>query len=194
MRSRVIHIPISAQPAIAWCNTSSAAFRSERVAPARIRRWRDDAQASALSLVPGEHRPAQGWPNVRSRPLFQGGGRPLHAMQRIRTETLMAFKRGRPYDRGWRKVRLFILERDGWLCQIRGPKCTKRATQVDHRIPVIAGGSWLDPDNLRASCERCNKSRNRQAIIIEREGGSALDDVKASETQGGASGNPSREW
>ena len=32
------------------------------------------------------------------------------------------------YPWPWPKVRLEILERDGWLCQIRGPHCTGKAT------------------------------------------------------------------
>ncbi len=55
-----------------------------------------------------------------------------------------------------RGLREAILARDGWRCQIRGKRCTDIATQIDHIVPVRAGGDWFDPDNLRAACQRCN--------------------------------------
>lgn len=59
----------------------------------------------------------------------------------------------------WRKIRLQILERDGYVCQIRRKGCTDIATQVDHIVPVTKGGAKYDPRNLRASCAKCNNSR-----------------------------------
>ena len=66
------------------------------------------------------------------------------------------------YDGYWRKVRRRVLERDGYLCQIKGPKCTVKATQADHVIPVLAGGALYDEENLRAACGHCNRSREDQ--------------------------------
>lgn len=63
-----------------------------------------------------------------------------------------------PYDARWRKVRVRILRRDGWLCQIRGPECLGEATEVDHIVPWRTGGAWYDEDNLRAACRPCNLS------------------------------------
>jgi 5-methylcytosine-specific restriction protein A len=74
------------------------------------------------------------------------------------------------YGTGWKKVRLMVLERDGWLCRVRGPNCLGGATEVDHIVPVVVGGAWHDPSNLRASCGPCNKGRNRQVIIIDQGG------------------------
>jgi hypothetical protein len=65
----------------------------------------------------------------------------------------------REYSGPWRRVRLTILARDGYLCQIIAPGCTRAATQVDHIVPVSKGGSILDPANLRAACARCNRGR-----------------------------------
>lgn len=59
----------------------------------------------------------------------------------------------------WRKVRAAVLERDGGRCQIRGPHCRGTATQVDHVIPRAAGGSPLDPRNLRSVCAKCHSER-----------------------------------
>lgn len=65
-----------------------------------------------------------------------------------------------PAYRGpWPRIRKQILQRDNYLCQIRGPRCTSTATHVDHIIPVTQGGPWWEPDNLRASCKNCNNDR-----------------------------------
>ena len=64
-----------------------------------------------------------------------------------------------PYAGPWRKVRKAVLERDAHLCQIRSDGCTIRATEVDHIVPVLQGGSWYDTSNLRASCKSCNRRR-----------------------------------
>jgi 5-methylcytosine-specific restriction endonuclease McrA len=54
----------------------------------------------------------------------------------------------------WKKLRLRILNRDGWICFW----CGQEANTCDHVIPVARGGSD-DPDNLVAACKRCNFSR-----------------------------------
>lgn len=63
------------------------------------------------------------------------------------------------YAGKWPKVRLAILERDNWTCQIRDAGCNTRANEVDHIIPVLSGGDWYDDTNLRASCHNCNQRR-----------------------------------
>jgi 5-methylcytosine-specific restriction protein A len=63
----------------------------------------------------------------------------------------------------WQRVRLTVLKRDGWVCQIRGPHCTMKATQADHIVEVRLGGSFYDPDNLRGACNNCNQYRKRRA-------------------------------
>jgi 5-methylcytosine-specific restriction endonuclease McrA len=57
----------------------------------------------------------------------------------------------------WRKLRVRILERDGWRCRVQLPGCLGRATEVDHITPLDAGGDPYDPSNLRAACSRCNR-------------------------------------
>lgn len=57
----------------------------------------------------------------------------------------------------WKTLRLRILRRDRWLCQIRFEGyCTVKATDVDHI------GNRLDhrPSNLQASCGPCNQHKN----------------------------------
>jgi 5-methylcytosine-specific restriction protein A len=63
------------------------------------------------------------------------------------------------YAGPWRRIRKQILDRDQYLCQIRGKNCTTTATQVDHITPVHTGGAWYDPNNLRAACATCNNQR-----------------------------------
>jgi AAA domain-containing protein/HNH endonuclease len=62
--------------------------------------------------------------------------------------------------RAWRKTRELVLARDGYRCQIRGPKCTTTATEADHIVTREAGGTD-DPANLRAACGPCNRGRTR---------------------------------
>ena len=56
----------------------------------------------------------------------------------------------------WKRLRLAVLYRDGYVCQVGGPKCVGRASTVDHITPVILGGAFWDQANLRASCKPCN--------------------------------------
>lgn len=58
----------------------------------------------------------------------------------------------------WRRVRAYVLRRDGYRCQLRGPGCTELATTVDHVRPLCAGGAPYDPGNLRAACGPCNSA------------------------------------
>ena len=62
-------------------------------------------------------------------------------------------------DPQWRRIRLEVLDRDGWLCRINGPKCTLQATEADHIIPLEFGGARYDKANLRAACKTCNAGR-----------------------------------
>ena len=57
---------------------------------------------------------------------------------------------------GYRRLRLWVLDRDRHTCRIRGPKCTLVATQVDHITARADGGDLEDPANLRAACATCN--------------------------------------
>lgn len=90
---------------------------------------------------------------------------------------------GRKYWRDQRKdevphaTRLYVLERDGWRCQIckRGIPATlavphPKAGTADHVIPRSQGGSH-EPANLRAAHFRCNTLRgnrggNEQLALI----------------------------
>ena len=60
--------------------------------------------------------------------------------------------------RQWRTLRLAILQRDGYQCQIQANGCTQLADQVDHIVELVNGGAKYDPTNLRAACTHCNAS------------------------------------
>lgn len=65
---------------------------------------------------------------------------------------------------GWKRDRLAILERDGWVCQFPDGDgiCGKPATHVDHILPRSHGGTQ-DPQQLRAACEHHNLSKGNRA-------------------------------
>jgi 5-methylcytosine-specific restriction endonuclease McrA len=73
----------------------------------------------------------------------------------------------RYHSRRWRALRLQILRRDLWRCQIRlDERCRDQATEVDHiesPHPELGDGSFWDPDNLRAACRPCNNGLNNPA-------------------------------
>lgn len=62
----------------------------------------------------------------------------------------------------WRQVRLRVLARDGYRCQLeRG--CDRRATEVHHIVAPAEGGHPFAADNLQAACKPCNiAERNRR--------------------------------
>jgi 5-methylcytosine-specific restriction enzyme A len=62
-----------------------------------------------------------------------------------------------PYGtRAWRAIRLVVLRRDRWTCQLRYPGCRTVARSVDHIVRPQDGGAPFDLANLRAACVSCN--------------------------------------
>lgn len=65
-------------------------------------------------------------------------------------------------------LRDYVFERDGYRCQIQGPRCVgpdplpRSKLELDHIIARASGGAILNPDNCRASCRPCNRGRSRQ--------------------------------
>ena len=82
----------------------------------------------------------------------------------------------------WKAVRLAVLRRDGYWCQVRlSPKCVpdlriKGNAHCDHVVSVVRGGPALDPSNLRSACRACNlwlgaklgRERQKAAMRIPR--------------------------
>lgn len=58
----------------------------------------------------------------------------------------------------WRKVRAACLARDNYICQLRRPGCTTRATTADHTVAKSNGGADT-LSNLKAACVHCNTSK-----------------------------------
>lgn len=54
----------------------------------------------------------------------------------------------------WRRVRLAVLARDNYRCQLRLTGCTTTATQVHHTAPREVSGD--NPAYLLAACAQCN--------------------------------------
>lgn len=73
----------------------------------------------------------------------------------------------------WRRIRLYVLERDGWRCRVpvdgdgridpAGRPCGLPAVTADHVIPRALWPAGVpgvdDPGNLRAACEPHNLSK-----------------------------------
>jgi 5-methylcytosine-specific restriction enzyme A len=81
--------------------------------------------------------------------------------------------KNRLYGREWQPVKRAVLERDGYQCQIKGPKCRGAAKAVDHIVLPRRGGAWYEMSNLRAACDWCNnwrasvdRARNHRLEIV----------------------------
>jgi 5-methylcytosine-specific restriction endonuclease McrA len=62
----------------------------------------------------------------------------------------------------WRRVRRRVLERDGWVCQLRLEGCQGRADECHHKFGRFRPGQRLgaddyDPSVLVAACRTCNR-------------------------------------
>ena len=68
----------------------------------------------------------------------------------------------------WKRLRLKVLARDGYQCQVRGPNCTVTAAQVDHVVNVAAGGPALDPANLQSICAACHSRKSQREATTAR--------------------------
>ena len=55
----------------------------------------------------------------------------------------------------WKKLRITILDRDGWQCAM----CGGPADTVDHIIPRVKGGDMWATDNLQSLCKKDNSSK-----------------------------------
>jgi 5-methylcytosine-specific restriction endonuclease McrA len=56
------------------------------------------------------------------------------------------------------KLRLLVLARDAWQCQLQLEGCDGRADHVDHIRPMVQGG-LTTYQNLQAACGRCNRAK-----------------------------------
>lgn len=64
----------------------------------------------------------------------------------------------------WRSIRLRVLQRDDFVCQIGLPGCTRRATAADHIVELFEGGAPFDMANLQAACRSCNSAKHMRRL------------------------------
>jgi 5-methylcytosine-specific restriction endonuclease McrA len=59
-----------------------------------------------------------------------------------------------------REIRVRVLERDGWRCQLGYQGCTFYATEVDHVVNIaqlgVARNHANDEENLQSVCAACH--------------------------------------
>jgi len=71
----------------------------------------------------------------------------------------MAAYKGDPRNlRAYRKRRIEVLNRDGWICYY----CGGDAQQADHVIPISKGGDPMALENMVACCKRCNSAKGNR--------------------------------
>ena len=81
----------------------------------------------------------------------------VHARLSLAVVTAPGSATRRGYGQDWRRVRLVVLERDGFVCHW----CFKPANTVDHVHPLALAGARLDPTDLVACCRSCNSRKRR---------------------------------
>lgn len=72
----------------------------------------------------------------------------------------------------WRLLRIKIMRRDRFACQMCGDKRSKvkinnrirRNFNVDHKIPIFQGGKEFDESNLWTLCIACHSAKTRTEL------------------------------
>lgn len=64
-----------------------------------------------------------------------------------------------------RRLRIAILERDGYRCVYCGRSATDVVLEVDHVLPRSRGGTD-EPTNLVTGCQDCNGGKSDLAVQI----------------------------
>lgn len=68
---------------------------------------------------------------------------------------------GRTGTKEHKEWRARVLKKAQGVCEIRGPKCTHRATEADHIIPIARGGDATALSNGQAACVPCHKAKTQ---------------------------------
>ena len=64
----------------------------------------------------------------------------------------------------WKRIRLQILDRDGWRCR----SCGGYGNEVDHLVPLHRGGAVLRAENLQTLCSSCHVLKTRGEMEVLR--------------------------
>jgi hypothetical protein len=59
------------------------------------------------------------------------------------------------------ELRKQVFERDDYVCQLKLDGCSRRATEVDHIIPVSKGG-MNNLENIQSACMNCNRKKSNE--------------------------------
>lgn len=63
----------------------------------------------------------------------------------------------------WQKIRLQVIERDNHCCvECKRQGRITKGRDVDHIVPVAAGGSFTDLSNLQFLCKECHITKTQQ--------------------------------
>lgn len=77
---------------------------------------------------------------------------------------------GRKKTAAYQRKRMRVLGRDSYRCRLQYPGlCQGAATEVDHRIPAVQGGTD-DDNNLQAACSKCHAHKSSMEGHHERWG------------------------
>jgi len=87
-------------------------------------------------------------------------------------------------NRGQKKIKEFLIKRDGRICYLCNKKF-KRDSQleIEHRIPVKAGGKIFCLSNINLACVRCHKKKteiDRKVIKILKNMGFFIKGINSS--------------
>lgn len=64
----------------------------------------------------------------------------------------------------WARLRLAVLERDGWVCAYCGKALEGDDATADHIVPRGTGGRD-ELTNLVAACRRCNGKKSDRELV-----------------------------
>tara|TARA_R110000824_G_scaffold212432_2_gene398616 strand:- start:138 stop:512 length:375 start_codon:yes stop_codon:yes gene_type:complete len=78
-----------------------------------------------------------------------------HSKEKYGTPRSLSESREFYWSKEWRKIRRYHLNRHP-LCQIKRICTGVPGNEVDHIVPIEAGGDKLNPDNLQTACKRCH--------------------------------------
>jgi len=63
----------------------------------------------------------------------------------------------------WKKTRLSVLARDGYVCTYCGTHLDDTNATVDHIQSRVSGGDLFNLENLTSACRRCNQSKGARS-------------------------------